>query len=119
MQEHLAGRLKLYDFHEFAHDALLPRLMLTRQAGPVALHINCSVRKTGSDAKLKNPCLAACVEIVESAGVSPAAAFAAIAVSSCRNSTSMPCARFTTNLSANRRPVVPAAFPPTAPAKSA
>ena len=69
MQKHLAGRLKLYDFHEFAVDALLPRLMLTRQPGPVALHINCSVRKNGSDAKLRQ-LLAACVdEIVEPAGV--------------------------------------------------
>ena len=69
MQKHLADRLKLYDFHEFAVDALLPRLMLTKQAGPVALHVNCSVRKTGSDAKLKT-LLAACVEqIIEPAGV--------------------------------------------------
>lgn len=69
MQKHLAGRLKLYDFHEFAHDALLPRLMITREPGPVALHVNCSVRKTGGDAKLKT-LLAACVEqIVEPAGV--------------------------------------------------
>jgi D-lactate dehydrogenase len=69
MQQHLAGRLKLYDFHEFAHDALLPRLMITRQAGPVALHINCGVRRTGSDGKLRK-LLAACVEqVVEPAGV--------------------------------------------------
>ncbi|MGE5470432.1 MAG: FAD-binding and (Fe-S)-binding domain-containing protein [Bacteroidota bacterium] len=69
MQQHLAGRLKIHDFHEFAVDALLPRLMLRKQAGPVALHINCSVRKNGSDAKLKT-LLAACVdEIVEPAGV--------------------------------------------------
>ncbi|PKO30323.1 MAG: 4Fe-4S ferredoxin [Betaproteobacteria bacterium HGW-Betaproteobacteria-7] len=69
MQKHLAGRLKLYDFHEFAVDALLPRLMLHKQAGPVALHINCSVRKNGSDGKLRQ-LLAACVdEIVEPAGV--------------------------------------------------
>jgi len=69
MQNHLAGRLKLYDFHEFAHDALLPRLQLTKQSGPVALHVNCSVRKSGSDAKLKK-LLAACVEeIIEPAGV--------------------------------------------------
>ncbi|MGB4912608.1 MAG: FAD-binding and (Fe-S)-binding domain-containing protein [Candidatus Dechloromonas phosphoritropha] len=69
MQKYLAGRLKLYDFHEFAADALLPRLMIAKQAGPVALHINCSVRKTGSDAKLKKV-LAACVEqIIEPAGV--------------------------------------------------
>jgi len=63
MQKHLAGRLKLYDFHEFAHDALLPRLMITRQPGPIALHINCSVKRTGADGKLK-ALLAACVEQV-------------------------------------------------------
>jgi D-lactate dehydrogenase len=69
MQKHLAGRLKLYDFHEFAHDALLPRLRLIRQRGPIALHINCSVRRTASDAKLRL-LLAACVEqVVEPAGV--------------------------------------------------
>jgi D-lactate dehydrogenase len=69
MQKHLADRLKLYDFHEFAVDALLPRLMLTKQTGPVALHVNCSVRKTGSDTKLKT-LLTACVEqIIEPAGV--------------------------------------------------
>ncbi|MDD2740772.1 MAG: FAD-binding and (Fe-S)-binding domain-containing protein [Rhodocyclaceae bacterium] len=69
MQKHLAGRLKLYDFHEFAHDALLPRLMIQKEAGPIALHVNCSVKRTGSDAKLKT-LLAACVEqIIEPAGV--------------------------------------------------
>ncbi|PKO87211.1 MAG: 4Fe-4S ferredoxin [Betaproteobacteria bacterium HGW-Betaproteobacteria-10] len=69
MQEHLAGRLKLYDFHEFAHDALLPRLMINKQAGPIALHINCSARKTGSEGKLRQ-LLAACVEqVIEPAGV--------------------------------------------------
>jgi D-lactate dehydrogenase len=69
MQKHLAGRVPLYDFHEFAHDALLPRLRLTRQRGPIALHINCSVRRTASDAKLR-VLLDACVEqVVEPAGV--------------------------------------------------
>ena len=69
MQKVLAGRLALYDFHEFAHDALLPRLRLARQPGPVALHINCSVRRTGSDAKLRR-LLQACVEdVVEPTGV--------------------------------------------------
>jgi len=69
MQKHLAGRLKLYDFHEFAHDALLPRLMITRQPGPVALHVNCSVKRTGADGKLR-ALLQACVEqIVEPAAV--------------------------------------------------
>jgi D-lactate dehydrogenase len=69
MKKHLAGRLPLYDFHEFAHDALLPRLRITRKPGPVALHINCSVRRTGADAKLRR-LIAACVEqVVEPAGV--------------------------------------------------
>ncbi|WP_281984433.1 FAD-binding and (Fe-S)-binding domain-containing protein [Azonexus hydrophilus] len=69
MQQHLAGRLQLFDFHEFAHDALLPRLMIVRQAEPVALHINCSVRKTGSDAKLR-ALLKACAEtVIEPAAV--------------------------------------------------
>ena len=70
MQKILAGRLPLFDFHEFAHDALLPRLRLVRKAGPVALHINCSVRRSASDAKLRK-LVEACVEhIVEPAGVS-------------------------------------------------
>jgi D-lactate dehydrogenase len=69
MQKVLAGRLSLLDFHEFAHDALLPRLYLTKKPGPIALHINCSVRRTASDAKLRKV-LAACAEqIVEPAGV--------------------------------------------------
>jgi D-lactate dehydrogenase len=69
MQKHLAGRLTLLDFHEFAHDALLPRLRLTRKPGPIALHINCSVRRAASDQKLRK-LIAACVdEIVEPAGV--------------------------------------------------
>jgi D-lactate dehydrogenase len=69
MQTQLAGRLKLYDFHEFAHDALLPRLMIVRQPGPVALHINCSVRKTGSDAKLRALLKACAEDIIEPAAV--------------------------------------------------
>ena len=69
MQKVLAGRLELLDFHEFAHDALLPRLRVTKKPGPIALHINCSVRRTSSDAKLRS-LLQACVDdIVEPAGV--------------------------------------------------
>ena len=69
MQKHLAGRLRLYDFHEFAVAALLPRLRLVKKPGPIALHINCSVRRAASDDKLRQ-LIAACVEeIVEPAGV--------------------------------------------------
>ncbi len=69
MQQHLAGRLKLYDFHEFAVDALLPRLIISKQPGPVALHINCSVRKNGADGKLRTLLKACAEEIIEPAGV--------------------------------------------------
>ncbi len=69
MQQQLAGRLKLYDFHEFAVDALLPRLMLNKQPGPIALHINCTVRKTGSDAKLRTLLKACAEQVIEPAGV--------------------------------------------------
>ncbi len=69
MQNKLAGRLQLFDFHEFAHDALLPRLRLTRKAGPIALHINCSVRRTASDAKLRKVLEACAQTIVEPLGV--------------------------------------------------
>ncbi len=70
MQEYLAGRLPLFDFHEFAHDALLPRLRLVRQAGPIAVHVNCSVRKRGTDSKLQKV-VAACVErVISPAGIS-------------------------------------------------
>jgi D-lactate dehydrogenase len=69
MHKYLAGRLPLLDFHEFAVDALLPRLRISRKPGPIALHINCSVRRTASDAKLRQ-LLTACVDdIVEPAGV--------------------------------------------------
>lgn len=69
MRQHLAGRLEIHDFHEFAHDALLPRLRLVKQAGPVALHINCSLRRHGAEAKLR-ALVAACVQrVVEPAGV--------------------------------------------------
>ena len=63
MQKYLAGRLTVLDFHEFAHDALLPRLMIVKQQAPVALHVNCSVKRTGSDAKLR-ALLQACAETV-------------------------------------------------------
>ena len=69
MQKHLAGRLTLYDFHEFAVDALLPRLVINKESGPIALHVNCSVRKNGADGKLRTLLAACAEEIVEPAGV--------------------------------------------------
>jgi D-lactate dehydrogenase len=69
MQKILAPRLKLLDFHEFAHDALLPRLRIVRKPGPVALHINCSVRRSAADARLRTVVQACVEQIVEPAGV--------------------------------------------------
>ena len=73
MQAHLLAsadrRLKVYDFHEFAHDALLPRLMIKKQSAPVALHINCSVRKNGADGKLRALLRACAEQVIEPTGV--------------------------------------------------
>jgi D-lactate dehydrogenase len=69
MQKYIATRLTLLDFHEFAHDALLPRLRLVKKSGPIALHVNCSVRRTASDAKLRQVIHACATEVVEPAGV--------------------------------------------------
>jgi len=69
MKQRLAGRVTVLDFHEFAHDALLPRLRLKRRTKPVALHVNCSVRRQGDAARLR-ALVAACAEnIVEPEGV--------------------------------------------------
>jgi D-lactate dehydrogenase len=69
MQAQLGGRLRLFDFHEFAHDALLPRLRIVRHPGPVALHINCSLRKTGGETALRALVRACTDHFVEPAAV--------------------------------------------------
>ena len=63
MKARLAGRLRVLDFPEFAEAALLPRLRLERQPGPVALHLNCSARRQGEEAALQR-LTAACAETV-------------------------------------------------------
>ncbi|MBN8440379.1 MAG: FAD-binding oxidoreductase [Thauera sp.] len=52
MKTFLAERLPVYDLVEFAHDALLPRLMLARKTDPVLIHLNCSARRMGFEDKL-------------------------------------------------------------------
>ena len=52
MKKFLAGRLPVHDSVEFVHDVLLPRLAITPQPQPVAVHPVCSVRKMGSMDKL-------------------------------------------------------------------
>ena len=61
MKTFLAGRLPVLDLVEFAHDALLPRLMLQRKADPVLIHLNCSARRMGFETQLK-ALAAACAE---------------------------------------------------------
>ena len=71
MQKMLAGRVTVLDFHEFAADALLPRLnhRLHKKPGPIALHINCSARRTGTQDKLRQLVSACAEQVVEPAGV--------------------------------------------------
>ena len=69
MRQYLAGRLAVLDFHEFAAAALLPRLRIKRKPGTVALHINCSVRRQGTDAPLRQIFTACAENVVEPAGV--------------------------------------------------
>jgi D-lactate dehydrogenase len=52
MKKVLTGRLNIQDSIEFVHDVLLPRLPITPQDQPVAVHPVCSVRKMGSTDKL-------------------------------------------------------------------
>ena len=71
MQKLLAGRVQLLDFHEFAVDAMLARLQhrMHKKAGPIALHINCSARRTGTHDKLRTLVSACAEQVVEPAGV--------------------------------------------------
>ncbi len=64
MKEKLAGKMKVYDLAEFAHDALLPRLRLEKQSTPLALHVNCSARRAGLDAKLKKVAEACAEQVI-------------------------------------------------------
>jgi len=52
MKRKVDGRLNILDSIEFIHDAVLPRVRLTPQMEPVALHPVCSVRKMGLVDKL-------------------------------------------------------------------
>ena len=52
MKARLDGRLRVLDFPEFAAAALLPRLRIEKQPGPIALHLNCSARRLGEESAL-------------------------------------------------------------------
>jgi len=61
--------LTLIDFHEFAHDALLPRLPIMKRVPSVALHVTCTVRKTAMDEKLRAVVKRCAAEVIEPKGV--------------------------------------------------
>ncbi|WP_300440525.1 FAD-binding and (Fe-S)-binding domain-containing protein [Zoogloea sp.] len=69
MKTFLAERLPVFDIVEFAHDALLPRLMLQKKAEPVLLHLNCSASRMGFAAKLKKLADACATQVTQPAGV--------------------------------------------------
>ncbi|MBL8458878.1 MAG: FAD-binding oxidoreductase [Zoogloea sp.] len=64
MKTFLAERLTVVDLVEFAHDALLPRLMLHKKNEPVLVHLNCSARRMGAEAKLRKLAEACAREVV-------------------------------------------------------
>ena len=64
MKKVLAGSLAIVDSIDFVHDTLLPRLTLTPERGPVAVHPVCSVRKMGSVDKLVAIADRCCDEVV-------------------------------------------------------
>lgn len=69
MKRFLGERLTVLDFAEFAHDALLPRLRLDRKTTPVALHVNCSLRRMGLEAPLRKIASACAEKVVHPASV--------------------------------------------------
>jgi D-lactate dehydrogenase len=53
LKEALAGRATVFDLPEFLHDHVLPRLDVSRSDRPVLLHLPCSLKRMGLDAKLR------------------------------------------------------------------
>ncbi|MGY0778006.1 FAD-binding and (Fe-S)-binding domain-containing protein [Azospirillum argentinense] len=65
LKKHLkdAG-LQVLDLVEFIHDHLLDRLTFTKQTEPVVLHLTCSTRRMGLDAKMKAVAAACATQVV-------------------------------------------------------
>jgi D-lactate dehydrogenase len=53
LKEALAGRATVFDLPEFLHDRVLPRLTIARGDEPVLVHMPCSLKKMGGEAKLR------------------------------------------------------------------
>jgi D-lactate dehydrogenase len=69
MKTHIAGRLNVLDFPEFAHDQLLTRLPIKARKPQVALHVNCSGRRMGSADKTVALARACADDVVIPSGV--------------------------------------------------
>jgi D-lactate dehydrogenase len=57
-------RLRILDSVEYVHDVLLPRLKVTRQLGPVALHPVCSLTKMNLTPKLEAIAAACAAQVI-------------------------------------------------------
>ena len=53
LRDALAGRATVLDLPEFLHDRVLPRLTVTRTDEPVLVHMACSLKRMGGEAKLR------------------------------------------------------------------
>jgi len=70
MKNHMEGLVKILDFPDFAHDALLPRLIINKKQDPIALHLNCSARLQGSGSNLSKVAAACAHQVVQPSQVS-------------------------------------------------
>ena len=52
MKNFMGNKIKILDLPDFAHDGLLPRLVIKKKDGPIAIHLNCSARLHGSENNL-------------------------------------------------------------------
>jgi D-lactate dehydrogenase len=68
MKEHVQSRLPVFDFIEFAHDHLLPKLQFKRKP-QVALHVNCSARRMQLADQLRDLARACAERVIEPAGI--------------------------------------------------
>ena len=70
MKKHMGDIVKILDFPDFAHDALLPRLVITKKQDPIALHLNCSARLQGSGENLSKIAAACANQVIQPLQVS-------------------------------------------------
>ncbi len=70
MKKHMGNIVKVLDFPDFAHDALLPRLVITKKQDPIALHLNCSARLQGSGDNLSKVAATCAHQVIQPSQVS-------------------------------------------------